>query len=111
MMFLLGKHAMFGHDPPMYLRSTTATRLPSPANVHAAMVERPRARAQAGRRAALDRARGHEDRDVAGDDPATLERLGHDHVVDLALGIAQLGQDLDAVAAQKRRGGVVLPQP
>src|SRR5437016_8780178 len=39
MMFLLGKHAMFGHDPPMYLRSTTATRLPSPANVHAAMVE------------------------------------------------------------------------
>src|SRR6266581_5446993 len=39
MMFLLGKHAMFGHDPPMYLRSTTATRLPSPAKVHAAMVE------------------------------------------------------------------------
>src|SRR4030088_2224807 len=39
MTFLLGKHAMFGHDPPMYLRSTTATRLPSPANVHAAMVE------------------------------------------------------------------------
>src|ERR1700739_4612864 len=29
MMFLLGKHAMFGHDPPIYLRSTTATRLPS----------------------------------------------------------------------------------
>ena len=27
MMFLLGKHAMFGHDPPMYLRSTTATSL------------------------------------------------------------------------------------
>src|SRR5712692_10644911 len=39
MMFLLGKHAMFGHDPPTYLRSTTATCLPSPANVHAAMVE------------------------------------------------------------------------
>src|SRR5205807_3212512 len=38
-MFLLGKHAMFGHDPPMYLRSTTATRFPSPAKVHAAMVE------------------------------------------------------------------------
>src|SRR3989441_12511520 len=38
MMFLLGKHAMFGHDPPMYLRSTTATCFPSPANVHAAMV-------------------------------------------------------------------------
>src|ERR1700757_577620 len=39
MMFLLGKHAMFGHDPPMYLRSQTQTRLPSPANVHAATVE------------------------------------------------------------------------
>src|SRR6266850_8035978 len=39
MMFLLGKHAMFGHDPPMYSRSTTATRFPSPAKVHAAMVE------------------------------------------------------------------------
>src|SRR5205809_6215984 len=39
MMFLLGKHAMFGHDPPMYLRSTTATCFPSPAKVHAAMVE------------------------------------------------------------------------
>src|SRR5713226_6150460 len=38
-MFLLGKHAMFGHDPPMYLRSTTATCFPSPAKVHAAMVE------------------------------------------------------------------------
>src|SRR5205807_5274545 len=37
--FLLGRHAMFGHDPPIYLRSTTATRLPSPANVHAATVE------------------------------------------------------------------------
>src|SRR5580700_11162045 len=39
MMFLLGRHAMFGQEPPIYLRSTTATRLPSPANVHAAMVE------------------------------------------------------------------------
>src|SRR5712672_3771192 len=39
MMFLLGKHAMFGQEPPIYLRSTTATRLPSPAKVHAAMVE------------------------------------------------------------------------
>src|SRR6266542_1303255 len=39
MMFLLGKHAMFGHDPPMYLRSMTATRCPFPANVHAAIVD------------------------------------------------------------------------
>src|SRR5262249_16915719 len=39
MMFLLGRHAMFAHDPPMYLRSTTATRLPSPAKVQAATVE------------------------------------------------------------------------
>src|SRR5215831_3918804 len=39
MMFLLGRHAMFGHDPPMYLRSMTATRCPSPANVQAAIVE------------------------------------------------------------------------
>src|ERR1700761_3745534 len=39
MMFLLGKHAMFGHDPPMYLRSTTATRFPSSAKVHAAIVD------------------------------------------------------------------------
>src|SRR5215469_12142251 len=39
MMFLLGKHAMLGHDPPMYLRSTTATRFPSAANVHAAIVD------------------------------------------------------------------------
>jgi len=31
MMFLLGKHAMFGHAPPMYLRWTTATCFPSPA--------------------------------------------------------------------------------
>src|SRR5882724_5062749 len=39
MMFLLGKHAMFGHDPPIYLRSMTATRFPSPAKVHAAIVD------------------------------------------------------------------------
>ena len=39
MTFLLGKHAMFGHDPPMYLRSMTATRCPSPANVQAAIVD------------------------------------------------------------------------
>src|SRR5437762_89111 len=38
-MFLLGRHAIVGQEPPIYLRSTTATRLPSPANVHAAMVE------------------------------------------------------------------------
>src|SRR5580692_6359350 len=38
-MFLLGKHAMFGHDPPMYLRSITATLLPAPAKVQAATVE------------------------------------------------------------------------
>src|SRR5438445_13793232 len=38
-MFLLGKHALFGHDPPIYLRATTATCFPSPAKVHAAMVE------------------------------------------------------------------------
>ena len=29
MTFLLGRHAMFGHDPPTYRRSTTATRFPS----------------------------------------------------------------------------------
>src|SRR6266436_3841435 len=40
MMFLLGKQAMFGHDPPMYLRSMTATCLPSPAKVHAEPAER-----------------------------------------------------------------------
>jgi hypothetical protein len=28
MTFLLGKQAMLGHDPPMYLRSMTATRRP-----------------------------------------------------------------------------------
>src|SRR5258708_33426217 len=39
MMFLLGKHAMFGHDLPIYLRSTTATCFPSPAKVHAATVD------------------------------------------------------------------------
>src|SRR5580693_8990419 len=39
MMFLLGRHAILGQEPPIYLRSTTATRLPSPANVHAATVE------------------------------------------------------------------------
>src|SRR5580704_9259942 len=39
MMFLLGRQAMLGHDPPIYLRSITATRLPSLAKVHAARVE------------------------------------------------------------------------
>src|SRR5712672_814514 len=39
MMFLLGKHAMFGQEPPIYLRSTTATLLPSPAKVQAVLVE------------------------------------------------------------------------
>src|ERR1700730_19064297 len=38
-MFLLGRHAILGQEPPIYLRSTTATRLLSPANVHAARVE------------------------------------------------------------------------
>src|SRR5580704_12251072 len=38
-MFLLGKQAMFGHDPPIYLRSTTATRCPCLAKVHAATVD------------------------------------------------------------------------
>src|SRR3981189_2047418 len=38
-MFLLGRHAILGQEPPIYLRSTTATRFPSPANVQAAMVE------------------------------------------------------------------------
>src|ERR1700730_1085500 len=32
-MFLLGRQAMFGHDPPMYLRSITATRCPCSARV------------------------------------------------------------------------------
>ncbi len=31
-MFLLGRQAMFGHDPPMYLRSITATRCPPAGN-------------------------------------------------------------------------------
>src|SRR5205807_1374079 len=35
MMFLLGRHAMFGQEPPRYLRSTVATRCPCSANVHA----------------------------------------------------------------------------
>src|SRR5215831_15870791 len=35
MMFLLGRHAMFGQDPPIYLRSMTAVRLPSLAIVQA----------------------------------------------------------------------------
>src|SRR5258708_23001151 len=39
MTFLLGRHAMFGHEPPIYLRSTTMTLLPSDAHVHAATVE------------------------------------------------------------------------
>src|SRR5262249_19497629 len=38
-MFLLGRHAMFGQHPPIYLRSMTATRFPSPANVQAAIVD------------------------------------------------------------------------
>src|ERR1700758_330743 len=37
--FLLGRHAILGQEPPIYLRSMTATRFPSAANVHAAMVE------------------------------------------------------------------------
>src|SRR5579863_2142543 len=39
MMFLLGRQAIFGHDPPMYLRSITATRCPCLAKVHAATVD------------------------------------------------------------------------
>src|ERR1700691_132100 len=39
MTFLLGRHAIFGHDPPIYLRSSTTTRCPSAANVHAARVD------------------------------------------------------------------------
>src|SRR6267154_1504668 len=38
-MFLLGRHAILGQEPPIYLRSTAATRFPSAANVQAAMVE------------------------------------------------------------------------
>ena len=37
--FLLGRQAMLGHDPPMYLRSITATRCPLLAKVHAARVD------------------------------------------------------------------------
>src|SRR5215813_32948 len=33
--FLLGRHATFGQDPPMYFLSTTAVRFPSLAIVHA----------------------------------------------------------------------------
>src|ERR1700723_4200711 len=39
MMFLLGRQAILGHDPPMYLRSITATRCPFPARVQAAIVD------------------------------------------------------------------------
>jgi hypothetical protein len=39
MMFLLGIQAMFGQDPPIYLRSMTTTRFPSPAMDHAASVD------------------------------------------------------------------------
>jgi hypothetical protein len=35
MMFLLGRHAMFGHAPPTYFRSIEAVRLPSLAIVQA----------------------------------------------------------------------------
>src|SRR5437879_1474139 len=35
MMFLLGRQAMLGQEPPRYLRSIVATRCPCPANVHA----------------------------------------------------------------------------
>src|SRR5579863_384921 len=35
MMFLLGRQAMLGQAPPMYLRSTVATRCPCSANVQA----------------------------------------------------------------------------
>src|SRR5207244_11792792 len=35
MIFLLCKHAMFGHAPPTYFRSIEAVRLPSLAMVHA----------------------------------------------------------------------------
>jgi hypothetical protein len=37
-MFLLGRQAMLGHDPPTYFRSIAATRSPRPAKVHAAIV-------------------------------------------------------------------------
>src|SRR5437016_4813811 len=35
MMFLLGRQAMLGQEPPRYLRSIVATRCPFCANVHA----------------------------------------------------------------------------
>src|SRR6266404_1996957 len=35
MTFLLGRQATFGHAPPTYFRSITATREPSAARVHA----------------------------------------------------------------------------
>src|SRR5579863_6592569 len=35
MMFLLGKQAIFGHDPPTYFRPITATRCPFEAKVQA----------------------------------------------------------------------------
>src|SRR5438034_5221344 len=35
MMFLLGRQAMLGQEPPRYLRSIVATRCPCSANVHA----------------------------------------------------------------------------
>src|SRR6266850_6585847 len=35
MMFLLGRQAMFGHEPPTYWRSTTTTRCPFCAEVQA----------------------------------------------------------------------------
>src|SRR5579859_3114363 len=35
MMFLLGRQAMLGQEPPMYLRSTVATRCPCSAKVQA----------------------------------------------------------------------------
>src|SRR6516164_4362302 len=38
-MFLLGKQAMFGHDPPTYFRSIATTRCPCLAKVHAAIVD------------------------------------------------------------------------
>src|ERR1700752_4472732 len=38
MTFLLGRQAMFGHEPPTYFRSMTATRRPCPAKVQAATV-------------------------------------------------------------------------
>ena len=38
-MFLLGRQAMLGHDPPIYLRSIAATRCPRAAKVHAAIVD------------------------------------------------------------------------